>query len=174
MGGEDIVRGVRRLKADFGTKCSKFAGAACVEVLKAALANEGIRSSPRDVFIRGIPVELDLLVPREGEEPAFGLLYEPRQVAAVLEIKNSGCFSKEAFAKVGRDCERLRAANIPWAYVTLEERRGFPWAPSCDRLGSPCFTLAWHKKTGGPVELTEDWEKLVDFLRECVASDRAA
>jgi hypothetical protein len=49
--------------------CRKFQGHVAVEIMKEALAAEGIATSARDVFIAGLPVEWDLLVPREGAEP---------------------------------------------------------------------------------------------------------
>ena len=170
MNGEYIVTTTRKAKAAFGGKCSKFAGAVTVEILKAALAKESIPTSSRDVFVRGIPVEVDLLVPRQGEKPALGLLYEPRQVAAALEIKNSGSFGRGTLEKIRRDFGLFREAGVCCAYVTLEERRSYRWAASAERLGYPCFTLAWHKVTGGPIETTEDWAALVEFLRRCLVA----
>ncbi len=51
--------------------CNKFEGHLAVETLKQALADEGIASSARDVFVKGVPVELDLLIPRIGASPLF-------------------------------------------------------------------------------------------------------
>lgn len=174
MKGDQVVTRARDLKAAFGVKCSKFAGAVSVEILKAALAEEGIPTSPRDVFVRGIPVEIDLVIPREGQEPTVGLLYEPEQVAAALEVKNSGSFGESTLKKVRHNFGRFRVAGIRCAYVTLEERRGYRWAASSDRLGFPCFTLAWHKTTGGPIEPTEEWVELVEFLRQSTGAQGAA
>ncbi len=169
MNGDYIVKSTREAKAAFGVKCSKFAGAVTVEILKAALANESIPTSPRDVFVRGIPVEIDLVVPRQGAKPALGLLYEPGQVAAALEIKNSGSFGESTLEKIRKDFAICQEAGIRYAYVTLEERRSYRWAASTELLGCHCFTLAWHKVTGGPIEPTEDWVGLVKFLRQCLA-----
>ncbi len=166
MNGEQVVRQARERKAAFGVKCRKFSGAVSVEILKAALTDEGIRTSPRDVFVRGIPIEIDLVIPGEGQQPVLGLLYEPQQVAAALEVKNSGSFGESTLGKVRHDFSRFREAGIPCAYVTLEERRGFRLAASSDTVGFPCFTLAWHRKAGGPIEPKEDWSELIRFLRE--------
>jgi hypothetical protein len=127
MKGDQVVTRVRNLKAAFGVKCSKFTGAVSVEILKPALAEEGIRTSPRNVFVRGIPVEVDLVIPREGQKPAVRLLYEPQQIAAALEVKNSDSFGESTLKKVRHDFGRLREANIRCAYVTLEERRSYRW-----------------------------------------------
>jgi hypothetical protein len=167
MDGERLITMAREAKIAFGVKCSKFAGAVTVEILKAALLAEGIPTSPRDVFVRGIPVEIDLVVPRHGQQPVLGLLYEPQQVAVVLEVKNSGSFGSDAVEKIRNDFSRCREVGIACAYVTFEERRRHPWAASAERLGAPCFTLAWHRTSGGPIEATQEWADLLKFLQQC-------
>jgi|HubBroStandDraft_6_1064221.scaffolds.fasta_scaffold668781_2 hypothetical protein len=62
MTGEEIVTKAWEECDAFG-KCGKFAGAATVEILKQALADEGLPTSVRDVFIKGLPVEWDIVVP---------------------------------------------------------------------------------------------------------------
>jgi hypothetical protein len=90
MTGEEIVRQARNASKGFQLKCTKVSGAMAAELIKKVLADEGIPTSARDVFIRGIPLEIDLIVPRRGQKPSLGLLYEPQQVAAALEIKKDG------------------------------------------------------------------------------------
>jgi hypothetical protein len=58
MTGEEVVTQAWDACDAFG-KCGKFAGAATVEVVKQALADEGLPTSVRDVFIKGLPVEWD-------------------------------------------------------------------------------------------------------------------
>jgi len=168
MIAKQIIARACGLKTDFGVKCSKFAGAVSVEILRAALAHEGIPTSPRDVFVQGLPVEIDLVIPRPGEEPTLGVLYRAAQVAAALEIKNSGSFGDKTIQKVRADFGLFHEAGISCAYVTLEERHGYRWALSSESIGHPCFTLGWHKAAAGPFEVTEDWEKLLIFLRACI------
>jgi hypothetical protein len=81
MTGEEIVRQAREANKDFQLTSRKFSGAMTAELMKRVLVKEGIPTSPRDVFIRGTPLQIDLIVPYRGEEPTLGLLYEPRQVA---------------------------------------------------------------------------------------------
>jgi hypothetical protein len=64
--------------------------------------------------------------------------------------------------------------GIACAYLTLEERRGFRWAVSSERIGYPCFTLGWHKATGGPFEATAEWDQLVLFLENCRGKGNAS
>lgn len=170
MRGEEIIEQARKAKRDFGTNCpKKFAGAVVIEILRSALHDEGIITSPRDVFVRGIPVEVDLIVPYKGEEPFLGLLYEPKQVAVALEVKKSGVFGEHALNKIRFDFAQLRESGIRCAYVTFEERQSYRWKATVENLGFPCFTLAWHKKTSESLEPTRDWESLVAFLQEIVA-----
>ncbi|MBI4178422.1 hypothetical protein HY522_03230 [bacterium] len=167
MTGLEVVNKAREAKQRFGAKCSKFAGAVAVEIVKSALLEQGIPTSPRDVFVRGIPVEVDLVVPRDGQEPALALLYERTQVAAVVEVKTTGSFGESTLSKIRQDFSRFQENGLPYAYVTLEERRGYRWALTTDRMGFPCFTLAWHSVMNGPVDPTEEWLAFIRFLREC-------
>jgi hypothetical protein len=168
MSGEELVTAARSASNDFGVKCSKFSGAVTVELLKRALEEEGIPTSARDVFVRGVPVEIDLVIPRRGEKPSLGLVYEPRQVAVALEIKKTGSFGEQTLQTVRNNFTLLSERKVTYAYVTLEERKNYRWAASEKNLGFRCFTFAWHKATHGPLETTEDWASLVKFLRECL------
>ncbi len=166
MNAEQMVNKLREARAAFGPTCLKFVGAMTIEVLREALLEEGIPTSPRDVFIRGIPVEIDLVVPRPQQQPTMGLLYEPNQVAAVLEVKNHGLFGESALSKIKKDftCCKDKNKGIFCAYVTFEEQCGYRWAATAEKLGFPCFTLAWRKSAGKPLEPTEDWATLVEVL----------
>jgi len=150
-------------------KCAKYVGALTVEVIRHALKDNGIPVSGRDVFIRGIPIEFDLLVPRLGTPcPADEILYEPGDVIAVLEIKASGLFDHNSKKRI-EDCRKevLRAnPNIFYGYVTLSERKGFH--EKNFREDDWAYPLFWYKQLNGqqPYESTELWEKLLSELRK--------
>jgi hypothetical protein len=172
MTGEEIVRQARNANRGFQLKCRKFAGAMAAELMKKALAGEGIPTSARDVFIRGIPLEIDLIVPRRGQEPSLGLLYEPQQAAVALEIKKMGSFGDKTLQTIRNNFTQLRERGVLCAYVTLEERKTYRYKATEENLGGfPCFTLVWHKGKGGdgPVEETQDWDRLLVFLRQCMS-----
>jgi hypothetical protein len=100
MTGQDIVTQVWDATERFG-KCGEFGGAATVEIVKHALKQEGIVTSARDVFVRGVPLEIDLIIPHRGAQPSVGgILYEPLEVAVALEIKKSGCYGKQSLALI--------------------------------------------------------------------------
>jgi hypothetical protein len=171
MDERDIVNKVRKAKEYFGPDCpKKFGGAAAVEILRAALNNEGIATSRRDVFVRGVSVEVDLIIPHSEEEPFMELLYDPHQVAVALEVKKAGIFGKAGLDSIRQNFDRLRAKGIRrCAYFTFEERRNYKWKGTPENLCCPCFTLAWQKNTDGPFEPTCDWKRFVTFLRKAIA-----
>jgi hypothetical protein len=170
MTGEEIVRQARSASKRFQMKSRKFSGAMTVELMKTVLATERITTSARDAFILGTPLEIDLIVPRRGEKPTLGLLYKPRQVAAALEIKKTGSFGKHGIQTIRNNFNRLRELKVACAYVTLEERKSYRYKATKKNLGGfPCFTLAWHKVTDGPLEDTQDWDKLLTFLRKRIS-----
>ena len=144
--------------------CNKFEGHLAVEILKQALADEGIASSARDVFVNGVPVEWDLLVPRIGASPSFnGLLYEPAQAKIAIEVKLSGvCGGAKTVDGVRKNFELAKAAGMRCAYVALCDRQH--QAATTEKLGWPAFNLTWslgHERR----EDSGDWPRLLEFLR---------
>jgi hypothetical protein len=166
MTGEDIVTQAWDEVEKFG-KCGKFGGAATVEIVKQGLRNEGIHTSARDVFIKGVPLEIDLIVPCRGAKPSLGdILYEPSEVAVALEIKKSGCYGEKSLTSIHDNFKLLAAKGVCCAYVTLEERQTYRYKATTANLAAPCFTLHWHQPESEPFKATEDWERLVTFLRQ--------
>jgi hypothetical protein len=163
-----LLKAVQGAKQTFGIKCSKMSGAVTVEIFRSALAAYGLRTSHRDVFILGVPVEFDLLIPRQGAVPRHSLIFDPSEVLAVLEVKNSGSFGDTTLAATRRAFELAHAANIRiyCAYVTLAERKGFRWAATRENIGADAYTLFWHTGTDArrEYESSGDWSRLVDTL----------
>ena len=172
---DSLVHEVRWAKEDFGGKCGKFSGALAVEITRARLRAHGFAVSDRDVFIRGLPIELDLVVPRKGAVPLTNLLYEPADVCAVLEIKNCGCFGQQAVVTVKTNFEQVKdhVPGVTCVYVTVEERPTFKYAVTDTNVGAPVCTLAWHKDTNGPYWPTTDWQKLLLLLHNASRGIRA-
>jgi len=171
MTGEELVREARMASKGFQSKCRKFSGAVAAELLKRALEDEGVLTSARDVFIRGVPLELDLVIPYSGQEPTLDLLYEPEQVALALEVKKSGSFGERTLQAIHSNFEELGKFNVKCAYVTLEERKSYRHKATKENLGGhECFTLAWHKASDGPVEDTNDWNRLLTFIRSRISA----
>ena len=145
--------------------CRKFSGHVAVEIMKHALTEEGIETSARDVFIWGLPVEWDLLIPRDGATPMFnGLLYEPAQVKIAIEVKLSGiCGGSKTLEGVRKNFELAKGVGVQCAYVALCDRQR--QAATTEKLGWNAFNLTWslgHERR----EETGDWSRLLKFLCE--------
>jgi len=172
-----ILDGVERVKREFGVKCNKYAGAITVQTLRRALQERGFSVSERDVFIRGIPVEIDLLIPTPLAEPQNGILYEPSQVSVVFEVKNYGSFGAPTVETVRRSFSRIRGANdqIACLYVTLSEREGYIHAVKPEPPGFDAFTLFWHTGSWEARIHTSsgDWERLLAKLEPLKPVDGA-
>ena len=100
MPAEEIRTQNEALAAEFKESCGHggavrgFSGSLTVEMLRAEFVRNGIAVSHRNVFVRGIRSECDLLVVKPKTRPKYEILYEPDDVLAVLEIKNRGIISK--------------------------------------------------------------------------------
>jgi hypothetical protein len=143
--------------------CNKFEGHLAVEILKQAIAGEGITTSSRDVFIKGVPVEWDLVVPRDGAAPEFnGLLYEPAQVRFAVEVKLSGiCGGLKTIHGIRKNFAKARDAGVPCVYISFCDRQH--QAATTEKLGWPAFNLTWslgpeHREEAG------DWPRLLNLL----------
>ena len=167
MDAKQILDHVMRAKSDFGTKCGKYTGAVTVEVLREALRDAGHNVSPRDSFIRGVPIEVDLLVVRPGVQPQDCCLYDPRDVLVAIEIKYTGSFGESGITRLKASFQKIANANakIRCCYLTLMERQTYKWRVTTENLGYSAFTLFWH--TGSKnveYEETADWQQFLDWL----------
>jgi len=145
--------------------CKKFRGALTVEVIREHLEHEGFPVSARDVFIKGLPVEIDLLIPKGGIKPDHGILFKPEDVLVVFEIKFSGNYGEKARTRLKEHFEEITASHnyIRCAYVTVIERFTYKWKIDPEFLGPNfgVFTLNW--RDAGP---EQGWDKLLAWLRE--------
>lgn len=107
MDDYNIFEMISKAKKDFGVKCAKFTGAVTVEVIKYALEKHGIFTSPRDVFIKNLPIEIDLLIPKTGAVPEYDAIYDPNDVLVVLEIKNYGSFGEKPLTMLRKTSKEL-------------------------------------------------------------------
>jgi hypothetical protein len=170
-----IIESAYREKQRFGVKCTKLAGAVTVEALRRALKTHGFATSERDVFIRGVPIEVDLLIPRPDAVAENGLVYEPEDVLVVFEVKHSGVYSRDGRKGILACFTRIQDASpaVRCAYVTLIERRGYKWALTQEQCGDGqrSFTLFWRGSSEEPstFQASGDWETLLVFLRDAAS-----
>ena len=154
-------------------KCSKYLGTLTTEVIRHALQENGIPTSGRDVFIRGIPIEFDLIIPRQGANCLEGILYDPEDVIAVLEIKTSGLFDYNSIERIEHCRNKVQEANssIFYGYVTLTERQSFYNKIFGKNIPDWVFTLSWCKRVKGIEyceEIKDSWQKLLSELHKCI------
>jgi hypothetical protein len=151
---------------------TKLTGALAIEAVRHHLLKSGLTVSARDVFIRGIPTEFDTLVVRPKARPAFGIVYNPCDVAALLEIKFSGAYSQQVLPKLRQLFDRVKRAHqhIQCIYLTVCERRTYKYRIESNALGWPAFTLNWwtdYKNTA--VNPGDPFEKIVTCLERSLS-----
>lgn len=126
---------------------TKVTGALAIEVIRRHLREAGIPVSARDVFVQGNPTEFDTLVVRASAGPVWGIVYEPRDVAAILEIKYSGVYSQDVPTALQRSFHRIKEKHphIECVYLTVCENPPRPpsaFQPSrCTGGGTPSGPL---------------------------------
>ena len=175
MADRAILDQVNSARERFKKPCTKYVGAVAIEVIRGELQAHGFEVSPRDVFIDGLPIEFDLLITRSRITPEDGVLYAPRDVLAVFEIKTAGSFGEETVNRVKMCFEQVQGANpaILCVYLTLEERESFSWKVTCDNIPGRAYTLFWwnQKNKQDVYRATGDWEMLITDLHRHIVAD---
>ena len=180
---KSLLDSVRKYKKSFGVEagsaCNKYLGSLAIELLRRSFAERGINTSGRDVFIRGVPVEIDLLIPGNDARPEYGLAYDPSDVKAALEVKTRGCYGQKSLDSVRRAFELIRKGNphIACAYVTLTELKGYKYAADEKQLECPnVFTLSWHtrKDENDWDPCQKEWERLLNWLKSLPRGGRGS
>jgi hypothetical protein len=156
-------------------KCKNFSGALVVELLIQAFNERHIPVSRPNVYMVGLPTEIDLVIPRKDAQPEFEILYKPKDILAVLEIKASGLFNKETASKIGDTFKAVQSIepSIFCAYVTVSERFSYKYKATKEVVGFPVYTIAWHS---GPdnnhkYDFTGDFSKLLDLLADMMVKN---
>jgi hypothetical protein len=175
MKDSELLNEINEAREEFekacGRGCAKYSGALTVELVRRALENHGIRTSARDVYIRGVPIEIDLLIPRRGAVPKNGILYEREDVMVVFEVKNLGVMEDAALVKIADFLQTVRKANpeIKCIYLTISE--WVKWKEGVkDGDGFRSFALFWHhgSRANRRYDPTGSWEQLLSYLKDIV------
>ena len=153
---------------------TKLTGSLAVEVLREHLRESGLPVSQRDVFIRGVKHELDLVVPSPDSRPSHNLIFEPSDVRAVLEVKYSGVYNRQVVPglKACFDSIKSRCPHVFCACVVVQEREGFRFAANSAELEHPVYTLHLWSGSRENARDTGEWQNLIKALRE-LSSERA-
>ena len=167
----DILTNILSLREK--TKCTKFAGAITIELLRKEFAELDLNVSNRDVFIEGVTNELDLLIAKKGAFAEADLVYDPDDVLAVLEVKFRGSYGKKNIDHIKAVFDSVTAANsrIKCFYLTISENRLYSHRATRTNLGYDCFELltrdtnlesALKKEL---IKETGEWQKLLEMLK---------
>ena len=128
------------------------------------------RGFPRrlaDVYLCGDPTELDLLAVRPTARPRCGIIYDPADVAVVLEVKFHGAFTKTTAEELRSRFSKIRAqhGHIQCAYITVGERLSYKHRITTDSLGFKAFTLYWRDNEGKVFNRGDSWDSVVEWVR---------
>ncbi len=170
-----LLNRVLKAKDEFGPKCGKYLGAVAIELIRAALKEHDCPVSQSDCFIKGIPVEIDLLIPRQSTTPENGILDQPQDVLIALEIKAHGAYGEKAASSIRRNFLAIQEKNesIRCFYITLMERKGYKWAITDSSLAFPEYTLFLYSGKRESHEPTGDWQGLLSDIKSiCSESGR--
>ena len=80
-------------------------------MIRDAFKKEGFTVSERDVYIKGIPIENDLMVLRPGIKSENRILYDHEDILVVLEIKSRGSFGKSIIEGIRKNFNLIKAIN---------------------------------------------------------------
>jgi hypothetical protein len=149
---------------------TKLTGAITVEVLREHLRNAGVPVSSRDVFMNGNPTEFDLFVVRPNARPKWGIIYDPRDVAAVMEIKFSGAYGQGVTVKLQSLFNRIRSdhPHIQCVYLAIAENPKYKHRIIFETLGFPAFTLNWWNHSRTEIEPGDTIEAVVSCLQQAL------
>jgi hypothetical protein len=154
-------------------RCTKLSGAATTDALRLGLRTHGIRTSERDVYVKGMSTEIDLIVPRMACDTCGRTVYDAAEVLVAFEVKKRGISDKGGLTKIRCDFSAYSAAcgGAKCMYVTLTET---PWTgrATFENLGHPAYTLFFEKGSGRKLRFdsTGDWERLLCDLHSLVGA----
>lgn len=120
-----LLKSLKSAEKSLGFSSRQFSGAICVSLLKELINSQGLSTSEKDVFIKDVPIEFDLLIVKPNSKPLHGLLWNPDNVIAALEVKKSGTISEDGIVKTNSDFGRLRTyhPHIKLFFITFSEIR---------------------------------------------------
>jgi hypothetical protein len=171
---ETVLAEVRRISQDLSNvsarQRTKFTGALTVEIVRNRLIGIGLPVSSRDIYIRGHSSEFDLAVVRDNANPKYGILYEPADVAAIIEVKYSGVYSKEVPETIKRLFDEVHEGHphIVCVYLSVSENPSFNYRIMSNTLGHPAFTLYWVNRSDEILKIGDPFESFASTLRNAL------
>ena len=150
---------------------NKLIGALFAELVKFYLKTEGFCVTNRDIFIKGLPTEIDLMIVKKETRNKYDLIYDPNDILVVFELKKNGAYGKKDLEIYKNLFSNIRSLNknIKCIYLTFTERTSYTYRITEEKLGFPVFELFPRLK--GDFNYTNytnslgNWDKMVQFLK---------
>lgn len=159
----EILKRLQQIEKELLFKNRQFSGAAMVHIVKDLLKEYELYTSDKDVFIKGIPIEIDLLIVKKDSKPLYGILWNADDVLFALEIKKSGVIEINNSYKINADFNRIKSLypHIKLLYITLSESRN-----NIRELNKADNVYTLFLKRNGKYSSTGDYDKLINYLKE--------
>lgn len=138
------------------------------EIIRKYLAQK-FNLSQKDVFIKGLSSEIDLLLLKKNVDNKK-ILYEFDEVLAILEIKFRGPQSKEGIIALKKMYDTIKKIkpSIECIYIAIQESEKYKYKITKFNSGFDVFELFYY--TGnivyGEKKNTKNWDKLIAFLKK--------
>ena len=179
MKEKEIFEKIELLKKQQGfKKTKKFTGAMTSEVIREYLKQEGFNISERDVFVKGVPNEIDLLILKKETKSIFNNYYDPKDILVAFELKSIGIYGKEELPRIKNMFDSMKKENpsIICIYLTIYENQKHSYRATKDNLNvevfelfSPTTNIESAIKKGIFYEsITGDWGRLIKYLRSSI------
>jgi hypothetical protein len=167
-----IFRDILEWGSLMGCNCKKLLGAATAQTIRMHLIKHGFNVSQRNVYIKGIPNEFDLLLLKRGVSNHM-LIYPPDEILAVFEVKFRGSFGRPTIDGLIDVCKKIKDANrkISCLYITVLEGKTYKNKVTYANSGWNTFEMFYYKGdiVTGPKEDTKDWYKLLKYIKKIVS-----
>lgn len=171
MEENQILKEVINYRNLMGCFCKKLTGSATCQAIRKHLRNKAFNISQRDVYIKGIPNEIDLLLLKDYVNEKM-LVYDPKDVLAVFEIKFSGSYGEDSIENTKKLGEKIKGLNknIRCLYVTLLETKTYKYRITKENTGFNIFEIFYKKGNLGSKNFktfnTGDWDRLLNYLKK--------
>jgi len=159
----DLLNSLKIAEKQLGFDSRQFSGAVVVNLIKKVVSELGFSTSEKDVFIRGIPIEIDFLIVKPRTFPDYGILWKAEDVIAAFEMKKSGIISREGRIKVNSDFHRIKNyyPDIRLFYVTFSETRD-----KLEDIQRSDDSFTFFIRRNGKFSVTGDFERFIKIIRQ--------
>jgi len=158
----ELLKNLKSAEKSLKFNDRQFSGAVCVNLLREILKENGLFTSEKDVFIKDIPIEVDLLIVKPNSKPLFNILWNPEDVIAAFEVKKSGTFTEDGTIKTNSDFSRIRSyhPHIKLFFISISEIRNK--IASIERSDD---SFTFFLRRNGKYSETGDYERFLSVMK---------